>query len=299
MKRKHHLTSTLFRYSVCYGGLKYAAGYLPYVYVAKIFDTTQSVATRFGITAPQLLAANPQWKNRIVIFLTPGEEVIMPDSVENSPLFFLVKSELIVKQRKTTDQNQPTTYAADWFPPEPDFGSPSSNLPVFLSKIGNPKYKTGERKDGKPRHRPIIFTDGWDGKNISKVSVPQIKDLPISIDSGSVKCDGTMRFYTKAHKAVQELFKAWEDEGLTSKILTFNGLFVPRTIGSGSNPSNHSFGTAFDINGEWNGEKKQPAAIGKTGCLLELVPLASKHGFYWGGFYTGNIDGMHFEYAKL
>ena len=95
-------------------------------------------------------------------------------------------------------------------------------------------------------------------------------------------------------------FKAWEDDGLIPKILHFNGSFNARTIGTSTNPSNHTFGTAFDINAKWNPYRKQPAGIGKEGCLLELVPRASELGFFWGGFYSGrNIDGMHFEYAKL
>ena len=264
-----------------------------YVYVARIFDTPQSVATRFGITAPQLLAANPQWKNRIVIFLTPGEEVIMPDSIENSLMFFLVKSELVIRQRKTTDQNQPKTYAADWFPPKPDFGSPSKPMSALLAKLGNPKYTVD--KPG-TYHSPITFADGWAGKNVSKVEIPQLKDVPFYSIGNNLKSSGKISFYTKAHKAVQELFNAWEKDGLIPKILTFEGSFNPRVIKSTMTASNHSFRTAFDINGSWNAEGSAPAGIGKKGCLLELVPLASELGFYWGGFYK---DGMHFEYAKL
>ena len=111
-----------------------------------------------------------------------------------------------------------------------------------------------------------------------------------------LKCSGKIISYTKAHKAVQELFKAWGDDNLISKILTFEGSFNPRVIKSGTTPSNHSFGTAFDINGSWNQEGSAPAGIGQKGCLLGLVPRANELGFYWGGFYK---DGMHFEYAKL
>lgn len=270
-----------------------------YVYVAKLFDTLSGVARHFGVTEQQILAANPQWKNRVVIILKAGEEVVMPDSVENSPLFSIVKGELIVRQRKTTEQ-KPATYPANWFPPKPSFVSPSVNLSAFLTKLGNPKYKIGTNPGGELRHRPIIFTDGWVGKNVSYVEIPQLKDKPIPVKGGFVKCSGKIQFYTKAHKAVQELFKAWEDDGLIPKILTFGGSFVPRTIGSGTNPSNHSFGTAFDINAKWNDQGDPPAGIGKDGCLLELVPRANELGFFWGGFYSGGaVDGMHFEYAKL
>lgn len=269
-----------------------------YVYVAQSFDTIFNLALRFGITDQQIRDANPQWKNRIMIFLNAGEEVIMPAGIENSPMFWLYKSQLIIRQRKASDKKEekPAAYPPDWFPPKPNFGSPSVHLSAFLAKLGNPKYKVNHPG---VRHSPITFTDGWNTKNVSYVEIPQLKDMPIPIKGGFVKCSGRIQFYTKAHQAIQQLFKAWEDDGLLPKILTFDGSFVPRVIKSTLIPSNHSFGTAFDINAEWNPERKQPVGIGKKGCLLELVPKANELGFFWGGFYSGNIDGMHFEYAKL
>lgn len=264
-----------------------------YVYIAKIFDTPSSVALKFGVTDQQLRAANPQWKTRVIVFFNVGEEIIIPDSVVDSLLFSLLKTELVVRQRKATDQNQPKVYPANWFPPKPKFGSPSKPMSALLEKLGNPKYTVD--KPG-TRHSPITFKDGWAAKNVSKVEIPQLKDVPFYSIGNKVKCNGKISFYTKAHKAVQELFNAWEKDGLIPKILTFEGSFNARVIKKTLTASNHSFGTAFDINGSWNAEGSAPAGIGKKGCLLELVPRASELGFYWGGFYE---DGMHFEYAKL
>lgn len=263
-----------------------------YVYIAKMFDTPFSVASQFGVTEQQLREANPQWKSRVVIFFNFGEEIIMPAGIEKSPLFFLVNTGLITKHRKGEQKKVPANYPADWFPPKPGFGSPSKPLSALLAKLGNPKYTVD--KPG-TYHSPITFTDGWDKKNISSVFIPQLKGVPFYSLNGT-KGSGKISFYTKAHSAVQALFKAWEDDGLISKILTFEGSFNARVIKSGTTPSNHSFGTAFDINGSWNPEGSAAAKIGKPGCLLELVPRASELGFYWGGFYS---DAMHFEYAKL
>lgn len=263
-----------------------------YVYIAKFFDTPFSIANQFGITEQQLREANPQWNNRIVIFLNFGEEVIMPDSIQTSMMFTFMSSGLIVKHRRGEQKKTPPVYPPDWFPPKPSFGSPSKPLSALLAKLGNPKYTVD--KPG-TYHSPITFTDGWDKKNISTVYIPQLKGVPFYTLNGT-KGSGKISFYTKAHKAVQDLFKAWEDDGLISKILTFEGSFNARVIKSGTTPSNHSFGTAFDINGSWNPEGHAAAKIGKQGCLLELVPRASELGFYWGGFYS---DAMHFEYAKL
>jgi D-alanyl-D-alanine carboxypeptidase len=252
-----------------------------YVYRARYFDTPSAVAQRYRVTEAELRAANPQWKNRVIIFFKEGEEVIFPYKIPPSINDLYVDSGRIYKQR-----------GADWYPPKPNFKSPSSPLSALLAKLGNPKYTV--TNPGK-YHSPIKFTDGWDGKNISKVAIPQLVGVPF-YEVGGTKGSGNISFYTKAHSAVQKLFKAWEDDGLLPKILTFEGSFNPRVIKSGTTPSNHSFGTAFDINGSWNREGSAAAGIGKKGCLLELVPRANELGFYWGGFYK---DAMHFEYAKL
>jgi hypothetical protein len=62
--------------------------------------------------------------------------------------------------------------------------------------------------------------------------------------------------------------------------------------------SNHAFGSAFDINAGQNGLGRIPAAVGAYGSVRELVPIAHRFGFYWGGHFS-RADGMHFEVAKL
>jgi hypothetical protein len=39
--------------------------------------------------------------------------------------------------------------------------------------------------------------------------------------------------------------------------------------------------------------------VGEKGSVRELVPIANRWGFYWGGHYNGRPDGMHFEVAFL
>lgn len=65
--------------------------------------------------------------------------------------------------------------------------------------------------------------------------------------------------------------------------------------GSSTNLSNHSSGTAIDLN-----STKHP--LGKAGTFpLEKVPmiraLAKKYGLIWGGDYRNRKDEMHFEIA--
>jgi hypothetical protein len=90
-----------------------------------------------------------------------------------------------------------------------------------------------------------------------------------------------------------------EKQNLHTKILSYAGAFYPRYIrGSRTQLSNHSWGTAFDINVPWNGLNHTPALMGQKGCVRELVPIANEFGFYWGGHFS-RMDGMHFEIAKL
>jgi hypothetical protein len=76
-------------------------------------------------------------------------------------------------------------------------------------------------------------------------------------------------------------------------------MFFARFVrGSRSTLSNHSKGSAFDINAGYNGLGRVPAPIGATGSVRELVPLAVRFGFYWGGWFSRG-DGMHFEVKSV
>lgn len=254
----------------------------------------------FGMTNQQLLDANPQWKGRPMLLtrLRFGEEIYLPTSIEKTTPFFLIHTSKLQKRRGLRPAVSPvlSAYPATWFPPKPTFGSPSNPLSTLLTKLGNPKYVV---TNPGTYHSPIKFTDGWSSKNVSRVYIKALDGVPFYAKNGQ-KGSGSISFYTNAHKAIQDLFSAWDQAGLSSKILTFEGTYNPRVIGRSTTPSNHSFGTAFDINGSWNPQGKAPAGIGKEGCLLELVPIATQHKFYWGGFYSGtSVDGMHFEYAGL
>jgi D-alanyl-D-alanine carboxypeptidase len=63
--------------------------------------------------------------------------------------------------------------------------------------------------------------------------------------------------------------------------------------------SNHAFGAAFDINFPWNPLGEVPALVGQRGCVRELVPIANRFGFFWGGHFHNRLDGNHFEVAQV
>lgn len=138
----------------------------------------------------------------------------------------------------------------------------------------------------------IVIVDGWQVQNIVRVPIPQLSGI---LGAGNA---ANFYFHKLAARQVQALFAAWEKAGLRDRVRSWAGSWVPRFVrGSRTNLSNHSWGTAFDINAAWNPLGSQPALLGKPGCVRELVPIANKLGWYWGGHFT-RPDGMHFELAK-
>jgi hypothetical protein len=135
----------------------------------------------------------------------------------------------------------------------------------------------------------IIITNNFERDNIITITIPQLAKIqhPRSTQQ---------RCHKLAARQIIALWQEWENLGLLSRIITFNGLYNPRFIrGSKTTLSNHAFGVAFDINTKYNGLYQTPPAVGEKGSLRELVPSALKWGFFWGGHYKNRKDGMHFE----
>ena len=140
----------------------------------------------------------------------------------------------------------------------------------------------------------IRISGDWVARNIVTIAVPEwigIEGFPVS---GRVSL----------HRLVAPRFKAFVAEvqsaGLRDRILSWGGSFAPRFIrGSREKLSNHAFGSAFDINVEWNSLGTEPAWPGEKGCVFDLVPSAHRQGFYWGGHFKSRRDGMHFELANI
>lgn len=133
----------------------------------------------------------------------------------------------------------------------------------------------------------IVITDKWEGQNIEKCHIP--------FNGGK-----DVRMNKKIIPQFLALWKAWSDASLLNRVLTWDGGFVPRFVrGSRTNLSNHSWGTAFDINAEWNGLGKQGALKGEKGCIRELMVIAPQFGFFNGGWFKSRPDFMHFEVFKI
>jgi hypothetical protein len=137
----------------------------------------------------------------------------------------------------------------------------------------------------------IVITDKWATNNIVIVDIPQLK---------GIAGNGKVLFHKLAASQIQRTFAMWESEGLLDHVLTWGGSWAPRFIrGSRTYLSNHAWGTAFDINVQWNMLGTRPALKGVKGSVRELVQIANQNGLYWGGHFQGRRDGMHFECFEI
>jgi peptidoglycan hydrolase-like protein with peptidoglycan-binding domain len=146
-----------------------------------------------------------------------------------------------------------------------------------------------------PRNQEAIRIAGdWEARNLVRVEIPALAGVKGAPSGGKVRI----------HKAIAgqftRLWSRWKADGVARLVLTWDGSFVPRFVrGSRTVLSNHSFGSAFDINAAYNPLGAMPALAGHRGSVRDLVMTANEHGFYWGGHYEGRPDGMHFEAAKI
>jgi len=128
-------------------------------------------------------------------------------------------------------------------------------------------------KPRNPEHIRILGT--WEQDNIVDVPISQLKKTTI----GS-KDPSTIRFHRLGAAQLQGLWKEWESAKLLDRILSFAGGFEPRFVrGSTATLSNHSFGSAFDINSEWNERGHRPALVGEKGSTSSFrLPINGASG---------------------
>ena len=147
----------------------------------------------------------------------------------------------------------------------------------------------------------------WENDHIIEFDMPQLRFAR--------GYNGTFRCHVKAAPVFKAVFGKWEQDDMMHLIVSFEGCFVPRykrnqapaglsghaeKQSSDVNAlSNHSFGSAFDINFVDNMLGTVPAVSGQRGSVRELVSAANASGIFWGGHFNNPKDGMHFEISKL
>jgi hypothetical protein len=168
--------------------------------------------------------------------------------------------------------------------------------------VGVVEWETDRFVSGQPIRLLNVFS-----RRVTRVLVPQlagIKDVRTpALAAAGARFDGRLQFFGPGHAQLLAAFAEIESAGLKDRLISIAGSFNSRLIkrkdgGPTRTPSNHSFGTAFDINSEFNRQGVRPPAIGRPGSVRELVPIFERHGFRWGGGF-GTPDGMHFELARL
>lgn len=150
----------------------------------------------------------------------------------------------------------------------------------------------------------------WVARNIIDIAVPQMAH--VTGYGGRVRC------HRLVAPKIAALFAEWERQDLMHLVITYAGAFVARYVRGAelsaaghaekastavSSLSNHAFGSAFDINAEWNPRvtAPPPPVVTAKASVRLLVPAANALGFYWGGHYRSptKYDGMHFEFADF
>jgi peptidoglycan hydrolase-like protein with peptidoglycan-binding domain len=175
----------------------------------------------------------------------------------------------------------------------PDWPPPPAFSPLISNRERAEIFGRFEYRRISPDRDDIKILGDWEARHIVPIRIAQL------IGVTGAPASGRIRVHRLVTEQVAGLFQAWQQDGLLRLVKTWEGSFVPRFIrGSSTTLSNHSWGTAFDINYQWNRLGHLPALRGASGSVRELVPRAHQFGFYWGGHFSRR-DGMHFEVARV
>lgn len=152
----------------------------------------------------------------------------------------------------------------------------------------------GDFKFREDTDRPkwVNITERGPGYVLKLVEVPELIGVP------GFPTNGRILLHARAAQPFCELVRDWKTEGVLHHVKTWGGAYAPRLIRGGTSLSTHSWGVSFDVNAAWNGIGRTPAAPGDDGSVAALIPAAVRLGWYWGGWYRGRPDGMHFELSR-
>lgn len=138
---------------------------------------------------------------------------------------------------------------------------------------------------------PRNDSEAWIAENVITVQIPQLSGVP---GPNGAAFDGGVAFHRLGMRSLSDLFAAWELAGLVSKVLSFDGAHA-RQSPHGEGTDAHAWAIAFDINAQWNPAGKNPIPMSQEGSVAELVEIANRHGFVWGGHDPRHKAGLHFE----
>ena len=179
----------------------------------------------------------------------------------------------------------------------------SEKVKLWFSKVfGNsntvPPINNENSLPPRPRNRAEIVaifganveggSDKWESENLKFCEIPDsFTAFPLKNGKRGFIC------HKKVIPAFQLVFNEIAASGLSSLIYSFDGCYNPRKITGGTALRFHAYGIAIDINYEGNTYGDSTPSMDKR-----IVAIFKKYNFDWGGDYSGNKDGMHFEYFK-
>lgn len=130
------------------------------------------------------------------------------------------------------------------------------------------------------------------GSDCMPVTNPVLKGLVVSADVGPFKVTGLRPAVESLAEVIADIR---QEEAEVFAGLGSSGMLCARFVrNSNTSISNHSWGTAIDLNLngvlDARGDKKRTTQVG----LARIAPIFNRHGWFWGaGFPTE--DSMHFE----
>lgn len=132
------------------------------------------------------------------------------------------------------------------------------------------------------------------------VTNPAIRALIVTENVGPFKAIGLKPAVKSLRRVLAEVKKAHPD---VYDMIDSSGMLCVRFIKGTSSPSNHSWGSAIDINirgaldginvGGGTGRRDNLTLAG----LAAMAPFFHKEGWFWGVGFSNFEDGMHFEVA--
>ncbi|MGB3336914.1 MAG: M15 family metallopeptidase [Devosia sp.] len=244
---------------------------------------------------------------------------------ETATKFFQMKNQLTADGKvKDAELNAARSLGYSVVPDDYYSSRGGTSYPAAPADLGSPGNETRnrdftsfrflqKRRAERPDAEAIVIKGSSDG-SIADWTASKIVDIAIPQLKFAKGYSGSFRTHHRAAPVFSALFAAWEAADLLHLVRTYEGCFVARykrnqapagNAGHGLKDSaavpqlsNHSFGSAFDINYIDNQLGAVPAVCGQRGATRELVDAANKLGIYWGGHFNTK-DGMHFEISRL
>ncbi|MEC9051306.1 MAG: M15 family metallopeptidase, partial [Actinomycetota bacterium] len=232
--------------------------------------TTEVPPIHLGVKAPQITNAvdavvNEKWGE--ALGATPGNALLISTGLTAPDAVVKPLTKLLPEASSIERLDAVARYGLD-----PDAVQTAQVVGSLADAIGVFTY----RPIGGGRIAP---DPAWVRTHISTQSVPIL---------GDVTCNNAI--FPQLRAALEEIVTA----GLADEIKReqYAGCYYPRFIAGSTSLSNHSFGTALDLNVPGN----LRGTVGEMDRVV--VSIFKKWGFAWGGDWS-YTDPMHFEMARI